>query len=49
MDLGNEKTLFHFKIQDENGFRIYDDDLKKFINITASLTMYDMSNGTGLI
>jgi hypothetical protein len=40
--------MFHFKLRDENGFRNYD-DLKAFINITASLSYWDGSNNTGVV
>jgi len=38
--LGKEKTLLRFKLFDENGLTHYNEDLKKIINITASLSYY---------
>ena len=40
-DLGKEKTLLHFKISDDNGLARYDENMKKYINITASLAFWN--------
>lgn len=39
----------HFKLTDENGFVRYDDEVKKYINITASLTYFDSSAAKNVI
>ena len=39
----------HFKLTDQYGFVRYDDSVKKYINITASLTYFDSSAAKNVI